>query len=142
MLREKYNVQNLQYANPIRVPFSEPPIEGTDPQVYFVSETSDEAHLSLGSGNPLPDSKIGSGKVPLVAKKLALRVGFSSELVEDSIIPVLNIYREQAMRALADAIDHVLLNGDTETGSSGNINSDDGAPTSSSPYLAMDGLEA
>lgn len=116
------------------------PIEGTDPQVFYVSETTDEAHLSLGSGNSVPDSKIGTGKVPLVAKKLALRVGFSSELVEDSIIPVLNIYREQAMRALADAIDHVLLNGDTETGATGNINSDAAAPTSGSPYLALDGV--
>lgn len=116
------------------------PVEGTDPQVYYVGETTEEAHLTLGSGNPVPDSKIGSGKVPLVAKKLALRVGFSTELVEDSIIPVLNIYREQAMRALADAIDHVLLNGDTETGSTGNINSDHTAPTAGSPFLAMDGI--
>ncbi len=69
-----------------------------------------------GSGNPIPDSKIGSGKVQLAAKKLALRVGFSAELVEDAIVPVLNLYREQAMRAITDSIDYVLLNGDTEPG--------------------------
>ena len=72
------------------------PIEGADPTVYFVPETSDEDQLALGSGNAIPDSKIGSGKVQLAAKKLALRVGFSSELVEDAVVPVLNIYREQA----------------------------------------------
>ena len=72
------------------------PTEGTDPTVYFVPETSDEAQLSLGSGNTIPESKIGTGKVQLDAKKLALRVGFSSELVEDSVVPVLAIYREQA----------------------------------------------
>ncbi len=116
------------------------PIEGTDPQVYFVPETSDEAHLSLGAGNPIPDSKIGSGLVTLNAKKLALRVGFSSELVEDAMIPVLNIYRQQAARAIADAIDNVLLNGDTTTSASGNINRDNGMPPATAKYLSMDGL--
>ena len=116
------------------------PIEGTDPTVYFVPETQDEAHLTLDAGNPIPDSKIGSGKVTLNAKKLALRVGFSSELVEDAVIPVLNIYREQAVRAIADAIDNVLLNGDTTTGATGNINSDAARPASTAKYLALNGL--
>ena len=114
------------------------PIEGTDPTVHFVPETSDEAHLALGSGNPIPASKIGTGKVQLNAKKLALRVGFSSELVEDSVVPVLAIYREQAMRAITDSIDHVLLNGDTA--GSGNINSNGVAPGANSRYKAFDGL--
>ena len=116
------------------------PIEGADPTVYFVPESQDEAHLTLGAGNPIPDSKVGSGKVTLNAKKLALRVGFSSELVEDAVIPVLNIYREQAVRAIADAIDNVLLNGDTTTAASGNINSDSAAPAATAKYLALNGL--
>ncbi len=116
------------------------PIEGTDPTVYYVPESKDEAHLTLGAGNPIPDSKIGTDKVTLHAKKLALRVGFSSELVEDSIVPVLTIYREQAVRAISDAIDHALLNGDTHTGATGNINSDHTAPTAGSVFLAMDGI--
>jgi HK97 family phage major capsid protein len=116
------------------------PIEGTDPSVYFVPETSDETQLSLGSGNPIPDSKIGSGKVQLSAKKLALRVGFSAELVEDAITPVLNIYREQAMQAIADSIDYVLLNGDVESGATGNINSDAAAPNATDRFMAFDGL--
>lgn len=116
------------------------PIEGTDPSVYFVPETTSESNLSLGSGNTIPDSKVGSGKVQLAAKKLALRVGFSSELVEDAITPVLNIYREQAMRAIADSIDHLLLNGDDATGATGNINTDDSAANSTDRFLAFDGL--
>ncbi len=116
------------------------PIEGTDPTVYFVPETQDEAQLALDAGNPIPDSKIGSGKVTLNAKKLALRVGFSSELVEDAVIPVLNIYREQAARAIADAIDNVLLNGDATSGATGNINSDAAKPAATAKYLALNGL--
>ncbi len=116
------------------------PIEGADPTVYFVPETQDEAQLALDAGNPIPDSKIGSGKVTLNAKKLALRVGFSSELVEDAVIPVLNIYREQAARAIADAVDNVLLNGDTTSGATGNINSDAARPASTEKFLALNGL--
>ncbi len=122
-------------SNPFEVP-----IEGADPTVYYVPETANEAHLTLASGNPIPDSKIGSGKVQLAAKKLALRVGFSAELVEDAIVPVLSIYREQAMRAITDSIDHVLLNGDSNTAATGNINSDHQAPDSNARYLAFDGL--
>ena len=122
-------------ANPFELP-----IEGADPTVHFVPETTDEAHLTLGAGNPIPDSKIGSGKVTLHAKKLALRVGFSSELVEDAVVPALNIYRQQAARAIADAIDHTLLNGDATTAATGNINSDADAPDSRAKYLAFDGL--
>ena len=114
------------------------PTEGTDPSVYFVPETSDEAQLSLGSGNAIPESKIGTGKVQLDAKKLALRVGFSSELVEDSVVPVLAIYREQAMRAITDSIDHVLLNGDTAGNT--NINSNGRAPDANSRSKAFNGL--
>ncbi len=118
----------------------EMPIEGADPTVYYVGETSDEAHLSLGSGNPIPDSKVGSGKVTLAAKKLALRVGFSAELAEDSIVPVLSMYREQAMHALTAAIDSVILNGDTTNTATGNINSDDADPADNAVFLAFDGL--
>ncbi len=107
--------------------------------MYFVPETKNEADLTIsGSGNPIPDSKIASGKVTLDAKKLALRVGFSSELVEDSIVPVLNVYREQAMKAILSSIDNVLLNGDTA--SSGNINKNGGTPGSTDRYMAFNGL--
>ncbi len=118
----------------------EMPISGTDPTVYYVPETQDEDDLTLGASNPIPDSRIGSGKVTLSAKKLALRVGFSAELTEDSALPLIPLYREQALRAMAEAIDHVLLNGDTESGATGNVNSDDAAPSATAKYLAFDGL--
>jgi HK97 family phage major capsid protein len=108
--------------------------------VYYVPETSNESQLTIGgSGNPIPDSKVGSGKVQLSAKKLALRVGFSAELVEDAILPVLNIYREQAIRAIADSIDYTLLNGDTEDGVGANINTAS-APGGNERFMAFNGL--
>lgn len=119
------------------------PIEGTDPTVYYVPETTDESQLLIsGSGAAMPDSKVGSGKVQLDAKKLAVRVGFSAELTEDSIVPVLSIFREQAMRAMMDAVDNVLLNGDTTDNYSTaeNINNEGADPANTSKYLAFDGI--
>jgi len=133
----------LPLFRPVEMPSNpyELPIESTDPTVYFVPETTDEAQLTIaGAGSVIPDSKIGSGKVQLTAKKLALRVGFSAELTEDSIVPVLALYREQALRAMADAIDNVLLNGDTTNADTGNINLDDANPPDTAKYLAFDGL--
>ncbi len=123
-------------ANPFEIP-----AEGADPTVYYVPETTDESELTVsGAGAAIPDSKIGTGKVTLTAKKLALRVGFSSELEEDSIIPLISIFREQADRAIKDSIDYVLLNGDDTTTATGNINSDDAAPAATDRYLAFNGL--
>lgn len=117
------------------------PAEGTDPTVYLVPETTNEAQLLLdGAGNPTPDSKIGSAKVQLDAKKLGLRVGMSEELVEDSIINVAAQYQAQARRAIEDAIDNVLLNGDSDATASTNINLIDGTPAATAKYLVFNGL--
>jgi hypothetical protein len=117
------------------------PIESTDPTVYLVPETTNEAQLTLASSaNPIPDSVVGSGKVTLNAKKLALRVGFSSEAEEDSIIPFIPQLREQGIRAMANAVDNVLVNGDTDATINTNINLIDGTPGATAKYLIFDGI--
>lgn len=117
------------------------PIESADPTVYLVPETTNESQLLIsGSGSPIPDSKIGTGKVTLTAKKLALRVGYSAELDEDSIIPIAPQFRKQADRAIADSVDNVILNGDDDATANTNINLKDGTPGATAKYLAFDGL--
>jgi hypothetical protein len=131
--------------NPVDMP-SNPykmPVEGDDPIVYFVPETTDEADLDLASGKPIKSSKPGTQNVTISAQKLALRLGISTELTEDAIVPVLSIYREQAMSAMATAIDGVLLNGDTTLAN--NINADGAtidpdAQGYRQHWLAFDGL--
>ena len=117
------------------------PIEGADPTVSFVPETTAEAELLLsGAGNPIPDSKIGTGKVQLDTGKLALRVGISSELVEDSLIPVLPQFSKQATTAIVEMVDNVILNGDATNAATGNINLDDADPADTLGYLIFNGL--
>lgn len=104
------------------------PVESTDPTVYFVPETTDNSQLSLASGAAIPSSVVSASKVQLIAKKLALRVGFSTEMMEDSIIPFIPQLRDQALITMQNAIENVMINGDT-TNSASNINGTPGAAT-------------
>lgn len=116
------------------------PTEGIDPKVFYVPETRNESQLTLsGSGAALIDDKMPSSKVTLTAQKLALRVGFSAELVEDAVLPLLTIYRQQAVNAITAAMDSVLVNGDATLGA-GNINDELYSLTDNETYLAFDGL--
>lgn len=116
------------------------PYEGADPTVYYVTGTADQSTLSLTAA-PTPDSQVGTGNTSITAKKLSALVLFNAELVEDSIIPVISQLRAQMARALADAGDHVVLNGDTTTDET-NINEKtaSGTATANSKWLAFDGL--
>jgi hypothetical protein len=116
------------------------PVESTDPTVSKVPETMSESQLSLGSGNPIPDSVLASAKKTLTAVKLGLRVGFSTEMEEDSIIPWIPQLREQSMRAMLNAVDNVILNGDTTTTASTNINDIAGTPAATDKFLVFNGM--
>jgi len=115
------------------------PIESTDPTVYAVSETTGKAALVL-TAPPVTESKVGTGKQTLTAKKLGALVEFSEELSEDSIIPVAAMIRDQMGRALGEGVDDALFNGDTETGATGNINDVAGAPAGTEKWIIFNGL--
>jgi hypothetical protein len=117
------------------------PVESTDPTVNKVPETTNEAQLTLAaSGNPIPDSVLASAKKTLTAVKLGLRVGFSTEMEEDSIIPWIPQLREQSMRAMLNAVDNVIVNGDTTTTASTNINDIAGTPAATDKFLVFNGM--
>jgi len=96
------------------------PTEGTDPVVMAGAETTDASQLVHNNSNVTPFSKIGTGKVILASGMLKSRVGISEVELEDAHVNVLQQKRKQLQRALADAMDAVLLNADP--GATGNIN--------------------
>lgn len=117
------------------------PVQSTDPTVYYVGETKNESALTFASSSsPIPDSKMGTTKVTLTAGKLALRSMLSAEVEEDSIIPFISELRTQSQRSLENAVDNVLINGDTVTSATTNINLIDGTPTATDKYLIFDGI--
>jgi len=58
-------------------------------------------------------SKMASGKVTFNAKKIAVRVLFTEELTEDSLIPILPLLKKDIIKSVARAIEDATVNGDT-----------------------------
>lgn len=123
-------------SNPYKLP-----IESGDPTVFNIAEGTDAAQLLLTAGNTLTLSRVGSGAPTITAKKQGLRVGWSTELLEDSaLIPIIQNYRRQSERQLYNIIDDTIVNGDILVGANQNVNLIDGTPTTGSSYLSFDGL--
>jgi len=117
------------------------PLEAADPTWYSAAENTDVA-ADL-QPKPLVDpSTLGTANVEVTPGKAMVRVIVSTEMVEDSIVPVLAQLDKQISRSAQDTIENLFLNGDTETGASANINLIDGTPaggTTAPVYLVTDG---
>lgn len=112
------------------------PVEGADPTFYLTSEEPDV------TGTAATTSKAGTERITLTASKFSASVYLTGELDEDARIAggIRNYVEQKLATAYAELIDKAMINGDDETGATGNINKDDGAPTAGTYYLWGDGL--
>lgn len=113
------------------------PVEVDIPEMLFVSESASDLVYSTAL---YALSKTGSQRVQVVAKKFIINQLWSGEMEEDSIIPFVPFLRRQAMFSVAYYSDSFVINGDTQTGASVNINLIDGTPAATKHYLAADGI--
>lgn len=123
-------------ATPVNMPTNPYvlPVEGSDPTFYAASESTGVAATEY------TNSKAGTDDLTLTAKKFTAVVYETGELSEDSIVNMENFLRTKLSKSYIETIDNVILNGDTTTGATGNVNKDDGAPTAGTAYLHLDGL--
>ena len=91
-------------SNPFKKPYSAG-LSASD--FYFVGESTSDSPTAS------PPSTLATGDQTLTAKKLKARVLFSDELQEDSIVPVIPHLRGELIRAGAEVVEDVVLNGDT-----------------------------
>lgn len=110
------------------------PIEGGDPTWYATAENKNVP------ADHYDESKAGTDSITLSAKKYTTMVYASGELDEDSIVNIRTYLGNKLATSYGELLDKAILNGDTETGATGNVNSDDGAPTAGSYFLHQDGL--
>lgn len=99
------------------------PVEGGDPTWYASSEQANVTATEFTT------SKAGTDDITLTAKKYTTNVYASGELDEDSIININQFLADKFAVSYTELLDKIWLNGDTETGATGNINMDDEAPT-------------
>ena len=88
-------------------------------------------------------NKLYTDKVTLTQKQLDLTVDVTNELAMFNVLGadgLTNKLKEKIAKAMVRTVESAIINGDTTTGATGNVNSDDGAPTAGTYYLGFDGL--
>lgn len=113
-LMEQVRLQNKVYGlfpevemptNPYKFP-----VEGADATAYVVAESTGED----GTGqNKAAASNPGSANMTLTAKKIMARTYFSTEVQEDSIVPIADYVKGKISRAISDGLEKAVLDGDT-----------------------------
>jgi hypothetical protein len=115
------------------------PLEGDDPTVYVINEA-----VSVNpAGYPeiqVPESTVGTSSKTVTVKEMAARAMFTSTFDEDSLVAAASTVQRQSIEALQDALENGIVNGDTETSASTNINLIDGTPPANAKYLFADGF--
>lgn len=111
------------------------PTEGSDPVVY----SAPQATSIDSTGRPEVTaliSPIGTGRVQASPKELKLATSYTVVLEEDSVIKMAKQVNYQINKKMPETRDQVIINGDTETGASANINLIDGTPATglATPY--------
>ena len=116
------------------------PLEGADHTWYKVAETT-----GTNSTTGLPDSTVTASKVAtankqLTVAKMGARVIWSGEMEEDSLIPFIANLRRQVEVSGLEQFTHAVIDGDTETGATTNINHIGGTPGATDLYLLFNGF--
>lgn len=110
------------------------PVATAGPTVYVVPEqTAGTPTLATG----ITTSQVTDAKVTLASSKIGSAVWFSGEMDEDGVLPMLPIVRDQIGKAIDEAVEYVLLNGDQTTGGT---NITDTSAGTTSLCVAQDGL--
>ena len=114
------------------------PLEDLDPTWYKIAQGA-----NITSGRPdvtITASKIKSSNKNITVAKMGCRTLFTGELNEDSLINwVPNAMRQIAISG-GEQFEFALIDGDTATAGTTNINSIGGTPASTDLYLLCDGF--
>lgn len=79
-------------------------------------------------------------QVSLEQQSFITEINISDEELRYNAVDLEQYIKERLADGMAFTIDSIIINGDTTTASTGNVNSDDGAPTAGTYYLKANGL--
>ena len=120
------------------------PLEGADPTWYLIPQTTDIDSTNRRPNATIGDSKVATSSVNGTFSKVGARILFSGEFSEDSLIPWVPQLRAQTERSFAEQMEHLVIDGDTETAATTNINHIGGTPTNTGTkrdlFLALNGF--
>lgn len=85
------------------------PVSMVDAVAYLVPESTTDVQAS---NEKAPATSFTTAEFTLTAKKLGTRIVISEELNEDALVSVLDIVQRRITRALQEAIENAIINGD------------------------------
>jgi len=115
------------------------PLESTDPIYYKVAETTSSNTAQAAPVPTVTASQLGTGRVLMTLAKMGARVVWSGELDESSLIPFASQLRQQLAVSGAEYLESAILDGDTETGATTNINDIAGTPAATDWFMLFNG---
>lgn len=118
------------------------PLESTDPVFYKVAENTTYDSTMEYPVPTVDSSRLGTGKVTLSLAKMGARVLWTGELSERSLIPFASQLRMQLQVAGQEQLEHAIIDGDTVTTATTNINdiAATGAQGGTELYLLFNGF--
>lgn len=115
------------------------PTEGADPTVRLLTQNNsvDATNRAAMATTPSP---FGTGVVTAAPKGLIAISVLTNFLDEDSAVPAISNATRMLEAAIKEKIDAAIMNGDTATGATTNVNLIDGTPGGTEYYLNNNGL--
>lgn len=116
------------------------PLESTDPTWYKVAEaTASDATLKVPAAT-VTASQMATANKQITVGKLGARSLYTGELTEDSLIGFAPALREQMVMSGQEILEHVAIDGDTESSANKNINDIAGTPAGTEPFMLTNGF--
>lgn len=118
------------------------PLEGTDPTWYKVAEVTAADSTMKVPAATITNSQMGTGQKQITVGKAGARAMYSGELTEDSLLPYTSQLQVQLYESGGEMLEHMVIDGDTETTGSTNINDigNGSTQTATNLHLVMDGF--
>lgn len=116
------------------------PLMGAAPTFYKVAQATAQA-ANPGYVSPTyTTSKMGTSAQTLTVGKLGAAVNWTSELDEDSFIPWVQELRRDLTNEAAEILEHIVIDGDTATENTTNINDIGGQPGGTEAFMLLNGF--
>ena len=116
------------------------PLQSTPPTFYKVAQASAQDSNPGPITRTVKTSKQGTASQTLTVAKMGASTYYSGELEEDSMIPWLGELRSSIENEGAEVLESLVIDGDTATGATTNINCIGGTPAGTENYLLFDGF--
>lgn len=116
------------------------PLEAADPIWYKTAQTTGNNGTTGIPDSTVTASKLATANQSLSVAKLGARVVWAEELNEDSLIPWVTQLRAQLEKSGAENLEAIIIDGDTDTTATTNINHIAGTPGGTENYLVLNGF--